>query len=96
VVWQLADLSKLFVGDAAQAAELDWVWRLAACQRGFDCSQTAEWYRVMCRSDPNCQPYETGVDFIRRLRADDFAEIERRAADLNAKIDAGRFDELGI
>jgi hypothetical protein len=42
--------------------------------------------------DPNCKPSETLVDlFRRRPRFDDF---QRLANELNAKLDADRFDEI--
>jgi len=42
--------------------------------------------------DFNCQPYESGIDYIRRNNGADFDEIERRAGELNAKLDALGFE----
>ena len=67
-------------------------WRLAACRRGYDCSQQAEWLRFHCGMDFNCQPYESGIDYIRRNNGADFDELERRAGELNAKLDALGFE----
>lgn len=91
VVFGMGDLAALFVGDLKKASQLQWVWRLAACKRGYDCGQDADWIRLQCRFDHNCQPYESGVDFIRRANSEDFDEIERLANDLNARLDAGDF-----
>ena len=96
VVFQFGDLAALFTGDLHKAEGEQWVWRLAACQRGYDCSQQAEWLRFGCRFDFNCQPYESGIDYIRRINGADFDEIERRAGELNAKLDAGDFEDIGI
>jgi hypothetical protein len=91
VVFDMGDLAALFVGDMKKASQEQWVWRLAACKRGYECGQDAEWIQLQCRFDPNCQPYESGVDFIRRMNSEDFDEIERLANDLNARLDAGDF-----
>ena len=91
VIFNMGDLAALFVGDMQKASQAQWVWRLAACKRGYECGQDAEWIQLQCRFDPNCQPYESGVDFIRRVNSEDFDEIERLANDLNARLDAGEF-----
>jgi hypothetical protein len=71
-----------------ETMQRQWVWRMAACQRGYDCSSNNEWLVWACRYDRNCQPYETMVDYIHRHRSEDFDEIEQKARDLNAKLDA--------
>ena len=50
----------------------------------------------MCRFDLNCQPYEDGVDLMKRMSGVDFLEIERRAKELNARIDAEAWEEIGF
>jgi hypothetical protein len=95
VIFDMGDLAALFVGDMKKASQEQWVWRLAACKRGFECGQDAEWIQLQCRFDPNCQPYESGVDFIRRVNSEDFDDIERLANDLNARLDAGDFGWFG-
>jgi hypothetical protein len=67
-------------------------WMLAACQRGLECGSTSEGFQFFCKWDPACLPSETLVDlFRRRPRFDDF---QRLANELNAKLDADRFDEI--
>lgn len=95
VIFDMGDLAALFVGDMTKASQEQWVWRLAACNRGYECGQDAEWIQLQCRFDPNCQPYESGFDFIRRMNSEDFDEIERLANDLNARLDAGDFGWFG-
>jgi hypothetical protein len=95
VIFNMGDLATLFLGDTDKASKEQWVWRLAACKRGYECGQDAKWYQYQCRYDPNCQPYESGVDFIRRTNTEDFDDIERRANDLNSRLDANDFDWLG-
>ena len=73
------------------------IWLLAACERGYDCSRQSEWYKLRCSFDPACQPYENGVvDVARRDTGNRFPDVERRARELNEKLDQGRFDELGF
>jgi hypothetical protein len=63
---------------------------LAACQRGLECGPTSEEFQFFCKWDP--KPSETLVDlFRRRPRFDDF---QRLAKELNARLDADRFDEI--
>jgi hypothetical protein len=63
---------------------------------GIDCGSDSEVFRVLCSMDPACQPFETFLDPMRRQLGSHFDEVDRRATDLNARIDAGRFDELGL
>ncbi len=95
VIFDMGDLAVLFVEDMKKASQEQWVWRLAACKRGYECGPDAEWVQLQCRFDPNCQPYESGIDFIRRMNSEDFDEIERLANDLNARLDAGGFEWPG-
>jgi len=95
VIFDMGDLAGLFVGDMQKASQEQWVWRLAACKRGYECGQNAEWYQHQCRFDTNCQPYESGVDFIRRANSEDFEEIDRLSNELNAKLDADDFNWFG-
>ena len=73
-----------------------WVWLLAACQRGLDCSRQSSSYQFRCAGfDPQCQPGENGmVDVVRRESGSRFPDLERRAQELNAKIDQDQFDDL--
>jgi hypothetical protein len=95
VVWGVGDLALLFSGNSEKAGHYEWIWKIAACQRGYDCSSTAEWRKAYCRFDMNCQPYETGFDVIRRLTKSDYDQIEQEAKELNARLDANNFDDLG-
>jgi hypothetical protein len=97
VMAQLGDVAANLAGDdAAEARKQQWVWPLAACQREPDCKSMSEWKRLFCNIDTQCQPFETPVDVIRRQAGNDFDEIERRARELNEKIDAGTLEESDI
>ncbi|HEY0341848.1 MAG TPA: hypothetical protein VGC34_13655, partial [Steroidobacteraceae bacterium] len=72
-------------------------WRYVACLRGLDCGVDSEWHRQFCLWDSNCLPGESGVDYLRRTAPMlNVPDLEQRAFDLNAKIDAGAWDELGL
>lgn len=84
------------IGDLQKDDKNSWVWFLAACKSGYDCSQGAEWYQSLCRSDYNCQPYETGSDLIRRINAGRYADLELLANELLKRIDAGEVSDLDL
>jgi hypothetical protein len=83
-------------GGSWQVDDMDSVWIIAACQRGYDCSLDNEDFRYVCHLDFACQPFDTILDFLRRRRPDNFDELQLRASDLNAKLDANRFDEIDL
>jgi hypothetical protein len=94
VVSAVADVVLTRVGEGYQWDHLG--WRLAACQRGFDCSAQSDFVKWTCYVDTNCQPYETAVDLIRRATGNDFPDVEARARWINEKIDAGDWEALGF
>ena len=59
-------------------------------------SSMTEWKRLLCEVDSQCHRDDTVMDIIRRGVGNDFDEIERRARELNEKIDAGTVDESDI
>ena len=76
------------VGDVAIALDSregaanpqEWIWILAACERGYDCSRQSPWYQLRCSFDPLCQPYENGVvDVVQRETGNRFPDLQRRA-----------------
>lgn len=94
VLWKIGDLQKPLTGDIVKAEKNQWVWRLAACKSGYDCSQSAEWYQYFCRFDDNCQPYESGIELIQRANAGRSAEIDLLANELLDKINAGDLSDI--
>jgi hypothetical protein len=79
-------------GSAGTAADVAGAWMLAACQRGLECGRDSEQFQFFCRWDPACRPSETMVDLFRRRAR--FEEFQLIANELNAKLDADRFDEI--
>jgi hypothetical protein len=96
VVYELASAVAMFAEAGDDSDDVYNTWLIAACRRGFDCSSDSEVFHVLCSMDPACQPFETLLDPLRRRLGSHFDELDRRATELNAKIDAGRFDELGL
>jgi len=86
----------LVIKDEGEAKRRRLSWTLAACQRTPDCEGLALWQKFRCNWDSQCQPYETPWDIIRRDAGSDFDEVERRARELNEKIDAGTLEESDI
>jgi hypothetical protein len=81
---------------SAEAPVRRWSWLLAASQRGDDSAEILEWMRMACRVDTQCQPYETPADVIRRKAGNDLDEVERRAREINEKLEAGTLTETDI
>lgn len=71
-------------------------WQAAACLRGADCGPETGWVRRWCRRDKACQPFETGMDLLRRAEPERFDVIMMRAREINDLIDAGRWDEIEL
>lgn len=94
VLYQLAFVESI-TGRSGTAADVGGIWMLAACQRGLACGPDTEQYQFFCRWDPECKPGETTmVDLFRAREGANFEEFQRRATELNAKLDADRFDEI--
>lgn len=96
VMAQMGDVAANLARDSTEARRQQWVWPLAACLRESPCESLAEWLRLFCNVDTQCQPFETPVDVIRRQAGNDFDAIERRARELNDKLDAGTLEESDI
>jgi len=79
-------------GRSGTPEDMAGAWMLAACQRGLECGRSSEQFQFFCKWDPECKPSETLVDLWRRRPR--FDEFQRFANELNAKLDADRFDEI--
>lgn len=83
-------------GDVEQASVRRWSWLLAASLRAGDSQEMQEWMRMACRIDTQCQPYETPADVVRRKAGNDLDAVERRAREINEKLEAGSLTESDI
>ncbi|HEU5137695.1 MAG TPA: hypothetical protein VFU13_21310 [Steroidobacteraceae bacterium] len=91
-----AAAANLAFKDAAESRRREWSWLLAACLRAPDCDVLTSWRKSRCAWDTQCQPYETPQDIIQRDAGSEFSEVERRAREINEKIDAGTLQESDI
>jgi hypothetical protein len=72
-------------------------WWLLACESGYDCGTDGPWFVSICAIDRRCQPGTDAVDYIRQSAQDlHIYDIDRLAAELNAKVDAKAWSELGL
>jgi hypothetical protein len=69
-------------------------WWLVACQRGLDCSGSAEWVRNSCANDPSCASASNQSDLVRYLAGDNWPNVQQRAQEISAKLDAGQWDQM--
>ena len=69
-----------------------YAWLYVACQRGLDCSPTSHW-ATDC-SD-NCD-VSTPEAIIKGWSRDQWPAVQQRAIEINAKLGAGKWDELGL
>lgn len=96
-VWWMASTAAALTGDEpGEVHKRQWTWRMAACLREANCDSRPEWKSLLCEVDSQCHRDDTVMDIIRRGAGNDFDEIERRARELNEKIDAGTLDESDI
>jgi hypothetical protein len=67
-------------------------WIYVACQRGLDCSDTSQLAKD-CAA--NCD-VSTPEGLIMAWSGDEWPAVQQRAREINAKLDAGQWDELGL
>jgi len=98
VVWWMASTAAFLTGgdESSEVHKRQWTWRMAACLREANCDSMTEWKSLLCEVDSQCHRDDTVMDVMRRGVGNDFDEIERRARELNEKIDAGTVDESDI
>jgi hypothetical protein len=81
--------------DATEA----YAWMLVGCQRGFPCNGNFDWIMTGC---PNCNPDNPTpknnlmAELTYRGGNNNWATVQQRAKQINASLDAGRWDELGL
>lgn len=97
VLFRIGDLMRLLNPTAADDdvgfERLAWI--ALACERGFDCSAQAEWVIAGCLS-AECASINNRTELVRILAGDRWHEVQARARELGANLDAGRWDELGL
>jgi hypothetical protein len=96
VLFTIGEAQGLLRGFNQEASTRQFAWWLVACRRGLDCSANAEWVKVACANDARCASFTDPSDFVRTHAGDDWDNVEQLAGEIDAKLDAGRWDELAI
>jgi hypothetical protein len=95
VIWSIGAVQGyLKSSDDAVIDQLAW-W-LVSCQRGYDCSSRADWVRLDCIDETYCVGGISGIDYIRNGAGAHWAEVQERAQEIDAKLNARRWDDLGL
>ena len=71
-------------------------WWLVACRRGFNCSASADWVRSVCGDIAPCASAVDSADRLRLLAGDDWIKVRQLAEEINSKLEACEWDELGL
>jgi hypothetical protein len=71
-------------------------WWLVACQRGYDCSENADWVKNSCGDNANCRTASSPSDRVRTLAGDLWPDVQQRAQEISVNLDAGQWDNLGL
>jgi hypothetical protein len=81
-----------FNGDAMKN---ELAWRLVACQRGLPCGSNSEFQRDVALNDSLLEEL-SGPELICTMAGKDCQDVERRAQEINEKLNAGAWDQLGL
>jgi hypothetical protein len=69
-------------------------WLLLACETGFNCNAGSDFIKSRCVNDPQCANDETVIEYIQRITGAKFVDVQQRAGEIRAAIDAGDTDAL--
>jgi hypothetical protein len=81
-----------FNGDATKN---ELAWWLVACQRGLPCDSNSEFQRDVALNDSLLEEL-SGPDLICAMAGKDCREVEMRAQEINEKLNAGAWSQLGL
>ena len=96
VLFSIGDTQSLLDPTNADKDVNRFAWWLIACERGLDCSGTAEWVENSCGGNAGCASFASPSDLVRLLSGDRWPEVQQRAQDLSAKLDQGNWSALGL
>lgn len=88
-MWEIGELQGLLNPSSKDSDQGRLAWWLAACQRGYDCSTTADWVVAMCGTNITCVAGNNGEDAIQSLAGNKWFSVRRRAEVINEKLNAG-------
>ena len=67
-------------------------WIYVACERGYDCSSNADWVVLGCSGCDAGSP----DNLMMTIAGGNWPNVQQRAQEINAKLDAGQWSELGL
>jgi len=91
-LWYIGLAQGLLNPGSATALQDQYAWWLVSCQRGMDCSPDADWIQMSCQDMCGL----SGPDFIRIAAGNHWQEVERRAQEIDDKVNAGDSSDLGL
>lgn len=78
----------------SQDATEQYAWMLVGCQRGYPCNGHFDWITTGC---PTCNPNNpTPEDSLMAEVGNNWAAVQQRAQQINASLEAGQWDALGL
>jgi TPR repeat protein len=96
VIFSIGEAQSLLNPSNSDTNATRFAWWLVACQRGFDCSGDAEWVKSGCAEASPCSSASGPSELIRILSRDEWPEVQQRAQEISSKLDAGKWDDLGL
>jgi len=96
VLFVIGDSQGLLDPASSDSNTRRFAWWLVACQRGFGCSENAEWVKKSCGDDAGCRSASSPSDRVRSLAGDQWPEVQQRAQEISAALDADQWDKLNL
>src|SRR5262249_50060051 len=96
VLWQIGDLQRLLnPSQSREEQDLNSIaWYYIACQRGFDCSGYGDPVEQPCA--PSAGSCTRVPERLISMAHYNWAPVQERVNELNAALDAGQWDQLGL
>jgi hypothetical protein len=84
-------MQAFLIEDSDETTKGEWAWRLAACERGFECGLGDPLLEYACRFDQLCTPDENAIVYMKRILQADYPAVEDQAREISSDLDAGRW-----
>lgn len=73
-----------------------YAWWLVACERGLDCASGSAYAATICGNDVRCAAAHGPRERLQAAAGRNWSSVRKRAAAMSARLDAGKWSELGI
>jgi hypothetical protein len=94
VLFAIGDSQEMLHPSDSENETNRFAWYLVACQHGLDCSGQADWVKNICNGNLQCASPNDANDLVRTFAGDSWPEVQQRAREISARIDANLWDEL--